>query len=115
MKKLGILCVLATSGLGLLASCEKDQFTGAEAEVGKEKINPDMPKIPSFDIPPAEGDEHSVRETNVRNRKYFAQQVNVKGVVTWIYDCMTDPDVHTPDLTDDELKKIIDEPPHRSH
>jgi hypothetical protein len=74
-----------------------------------------MPKIPDFTLPAADGDTHSVKEMKVRNRKYFGQEVKVKGVVTWIYDCMTDPDVHTPDLTDDEVKKIIDETPERCH
>ena len=93
-----------------LASCEKDQFKGAEAEVGKEKINPDMPPIPKFDLPPPNADgSHTAKELRVKGRKYFEQEVTVKGYVTWIYDCATA--VRGPDETDDQVKKRIDEDP----
>jgi hypothetical protein len=105
--------VLASLALLFAGACKNDQFKGAEAEVGKEKINPDMPKIPDFKLDEPEGDVHFVKELRVKNRKYFDQEVKVKGVVTWIYDCATD--LQTPDMTPDQVKKLIDEDPMRCH
>jgi hypothetical protein len=94
------------------AACEKDQFKGAEAEVGKEKINPDLPAVPKFDLPPANSDgSHTVKELRVKGRKFFDQEVTVKGYVTWIYDCATA--IKSPDMTDEQVKKIIEEDPTR--
>jgi hypothetical protein len=102
----------AALALVTFAGCEKDQFKGAEAEVGKEKINPDMPAVPKFDLPPPNSDgSHTVKELRVKGRKYFAQEVTVKGYVTWIYDCATA--IRTADMTDETVKKIIEEDPTR--
>jgi hypothetical protein len=100
------------AAFGTLAACEKDQFKGAEAEVGKEKINPDMPAVPKFELPPPNSDgSHTVKELRVKGRKYFDQEVTVKGYVTWIYDCATA--IRTQDMTDEQVAKIIEEDPTR--
>lgn len=105
---LALLCVvpLATTG------CKKDQFKGAEAEVGREKIKPDLPAVPSFELPPVNADgSHAVKELRVKGRKFLDQEVVVKGYVVWIYDCATA--IRTPEMTDEELKKILVEDPMR--
>jgi len=92
--------------------CEKDQFKGAEAEVGREKIKPDLPAVPGFDLPPVNADgSHAVKELRVKGRKFLDQEVVVKGYVTWIYDCATA--IRTPEMTDEDLKKILVEDPMR--
>ncbi len=94
------------------AGCEKDQFKGAEAEVGREKIKPDLPAVPSFELPGVNADgSHTVKELRVKGRKFLDQEIVVKGYVTWIYDCATA--IRTPEMTDEELKKILDEDPMR--
>jgi hypothetical protein len=102
-----LLALLALFG----TACEKDQFKGAEAEVGKEKINPDLPAIPKFDLPPPNPEGPTVRELRVKGRKYFDQEITVKGYVTWIYDCATA--IRTPEMSDEQIKKIISEEPER--
>ena len=108
----GLAIASALLALSGLSACEKDQFKGAEAEVGKEKINPDMPAVPKFDLPPPNADgSHTAKELRVKGRKYFDQEVTVKGYVTWIYDCATA--IRTGDMTDEQVKKIIEEDPTR--
>lgn len=96
----------------LAGACGEDQFKGAEAEVGREKIKPDLPAVPAFDLPPvAEGGQHSVKELRVKGRKFLDQEITVKGYVTWIYDCATA--IRTPEMSDEDVKKIIEEDPMR--
>jgi hypothetical protein len=110
MRKRALL--IAALGSLALAACEKDQFKGAEAEVGREKIKPDLPAVPAFDIPPVNPDgSHSVKEMRVKGRKLLDQEVQVKGYVTWIYDCATA--IRTPEMSDEDVKKIITEDPTR--
>ncbi len=102
----------ATLLLGALAmpGCKKDQFKGAQAEVGREKVSVTLPAVPKFDLPPVGADgSHSIKEMRVKGRKYLDSEVTVKGVVTWIYDCATA--IRTADDTDDSVKKRIEEDP----
>jgi hypothetical protein len=107
----GFATVAMALSIPALAACEKDQFKGAEAEVGKEKINPDMPAVPKFDLPPPNAEGPTVKELRVKGRKYFEQEVTVKGYVTWIYDCATA--IAQPGQSPEDVKKIIDEDPTR--
>ena len=103
--------VLALTSMSL-GGCKKDQFKGAEAEVGKEKIDPDMPATPAFDLPPPNADgSHTVKELRVQGRKYFGQEITVKGYVTWIYDCATE--LRGDGLGDADVKKVLEESPER--
>jgi hypothetical protein len=104
-------CSLLVGSLAF-AGCEKDQFRGAEAEVGRETIKPSLPDVPSFELPAVAADgSHSVKEMRVRGRKYLDQEVTVKGYVVWIYDCATA--IRTPEMSDAEVRKIITEDPMR--
>jgi hypothetical protein len=99
----------ATLFVGATA-CDKDQFKGAKAEVGREKVSVTLPAPPKFDLPPVGADgSHSVKEMRVKGRKYLDTEVTVKGVVTWIYDCATA--IRTADDTDESVKKKIEEDP----
>jgi len=112
MKRALLIAAIGCLAAGELAGCEKDQFKGAEAEVGREKIKPDLPAVPAFDIPPVNPDgSHSVKEMRVKGRKFLDQEVQVKGYITWIYDCATA--IRTPEMSDADVKKIITEDPTR--
>lgn len=107
-------CVLAfaLSALAVTSTgCENDQFKGAEAEVGREKIKPDLPAVPSFKLPSSTDGNPSVKELRVKGRKFLDKEVSVKGYVTWIYDCRTA--IRTPEMTDEDIEKILEEDPMR--
>ena len=88
------------------------EWPATSYEVGREKIKPDLPAVPAFDIPPVNPDgSHSVKEMRVKGRKLLDQEVQVKGYVTWIYDCATA--IRTPEMSDEDVKKIITEDPTR--
>ncbi len=91
------------------AGCNNDKFTGPEAEVKKSEIKVDLPPIPAFDLPPATGDNHSVKELRVKGTKLLDSTVTVKGVVTWAYDCATA--IRLPGMTDAELAKKLEDTP----
>ncbi len=50
-----------------------------------------LPVVPSFALPapPADG-THTVRELRIAGAKLQNTQLAVKGVITWVYDCVTD-------------------------
>ena len=98
--------VLGTLGA---AGCDKDKFTGPEAEVKKTDIKVDLPPVPAFDLPAASGDNHSVKELRVKGKKLLDSTVTVKGVVTWAYDCSTA--VRSPGMSDKDLAKKIEDDP----
>ncbi|MCA9673978.1 MAG: hypothetical protein H6709_18755 [Kofleriaceae bacterium] len=105
-----LAAILLAAGVLLAGGCEKDQFKGAQAEVGRDKITPQLPPVPKFDLPPVGADgSHSVKEMRVKGRRFLDSEVTVKGVVTWIYDCATA--VRTAEDTDDSVKKRITEDP----
>jgi hypothetical protein len=84
----GSVASIAAIALGGLTACEKDQFKGAEAEVGKEKIDPDMPAVPEFKIPDRYPDgSFTVKELRVKGKEFLDQEITVTGYITWIYDC----------------------------
>lgn len=110
--RLALLCSVLWVVPLAATGCKKDQFKGAEAEVGREKIKPDLPAVPSFEIPPVNPDgSHAVKELRVKGRKFLDQEVTVKGYVTWIYDCATA--IRTPEMSDEDVKKILEEDPMR--
>ena len=95
--------------LVLFAGCEKDKFTGPEAEVKKTDIKIDLPPVPAFDLPAATGDNHSVKELRVKGKKLLDGVVTVKGVVTWAYDCATA--VRLPGMQEKDVQKKIEDDP----
>jgi hypothetical protein len=114
--RLGLRTILGVSSLALLAllnaACEKDQLTGPAAEVTKSTTKPNLPAVPSFELPPANPDgSHSAKELRVKGSKWLETDITVKGVVTWAYDCATA--IRTPGQSDADVQKMIDEDPTR--
>ncbi len=69
------------------AGCDKAEFTGAKAEVKKTDVKLDLPAVPQFDVPTSSGSVHSVKEMRLTGNKLLDTKLQVKGYITWIYDC----------------------------
>ena len=95
----------------LAFGCSKS-FSGPEegTEVRKADVKVDLPQVPAFDLPPAPGDgSHSVKELRVKGKKLLDTEITVKGVVTWVYDCMTE--IRKPGEADKDVQKEIEDDP----
>ena len=111
-----VTAILALAFALALGACEKDQFKGAEAEVGRDKVKPDLPPVPTFALPDLNADgSMPVKILRVNGRKYFEKEVTVKGTVTWIYDCFATlrNNEEYRDRTDEQIRKYIGEEPDR--
>jgi hypothetical protein len=94
----------------LAAGCDQGGLKGAEAEVKKTNIQLDLPPVPEFEAPSAHPDgTHAVSELLLKGRKLFGNKLEVKGYVTWIYDCLSHK--RKPGQTDKQAKKMIEEDP----
>lgn len=104
------LRTVAISLLFPLAACGDSKLKGPEAEVRKSEVKLDIPKVPSFELPPPNTDgSHSVKEMRVKGKKLLESEVTVKGYVTWAYDCPTA--IRKPDEEPEDVRKRIDEDP----
>jgi hypothetical protein len=84
-----VAAILTTLSLGAVG-CKDDQLKGAQAEVQKSQIKVTVPTVPAFEVPPVNPDgSHTVKELRVLGRKYLKQEIMVKGIVVWAYDCVT--------------------------
>jgi hypothetical protein len=103
------IAIPLTAGLG---GCEKDQLQGAKAEVVKTDKKLDLPAPPAFDMPQPNPDgTHPAREMRLKGRKLLNTEVQVKGYITWIYDCAAE--LRKPEMTDADVQKLIEDDPTR--
>ena len=103
-----------TSGLLLsgLFACSSEELEGAKAEVMETNIKLDLPAVPEFVIPQANGDgSHPVAEMRLNGKSFLDQEVRIKGTVLWIYDCGTV--IRTPEMSDKDLKEVLANHPER--
>jgi len=99
----GLVPALALLGAG---ACDSDKLKGPAAEVKKSDIKPNLPAVPGFELPPPNPDgSKSVKEMRVKGKKLLDNDITVKGVVTWVYDCKTA--LRQPGMTDDDVEKIM--------
>jgi hypothetical protein len=106
--------VFALSCLGLsgLSACGSEGLEGAKAEVAETSIKLDLPAVPAFDIPTANPDgSHPVTEMRLNGKAFLDSEVRISGTVLWIYDCGTS--IQTPEMTEKELKTILETQPER--
>jgi hypothetical protein len=103
--------LFALSCVGLSA-CGSEGLEGAKAEVAQTSIKLDLPAVPAFEIPKANPDgSHPVTEMRLNGKTYLDSEVRIQGTVLWVYDCGTA--IRTPEMTDKELKNILDTQPER--
>ncbi|WP_428264743.1 hypothetical protein [Haliangium sp.] len=97
---------LSAAGCGdpLEASRPKPEIVPSPA------VQLELPEVPAFEIPGLHPDgTHSVREMRLNSARLLESKVQVKGFVTWIYDCVSElqgPD----DRPEDVRKKIAEDP-----
>ena len=100
------LSIVAASG------CRKADLQGAKAEVQETSIKLDLPAVPEFAMPQPNPDgTQPVSVMRLKGNKFLDTEVKVKGYVVWIYDCATA--IRTPEMTDKELAKILENEPER--
>ncbi len=98
------------------SGCDKADFKGAEAEVKKIEANLDLPPVPAFDVPAPQGSTHGPRELRLMGQKLLGTEVEVKGFVTYKYNCLTDGGlkgpVGGPDADEKKRLQLIKDEPH---
>jgi hypothetical protein len=102
---------LALIGCSALATgCGEDPLKGPKPEIAATTVKLDLPEVPAFDIPGAHPDgTHSVREMRLKSAKLLNTDVQIKGFVTWIYDCVAEE--QGPDDTAETVRKRIEADP----
>ncbi|HWN68705.1 MAG TPA: hypothetical protein VNM90_13805, partial [Haliangium sp.] len=94
----------------LAAGCTEDPLKGPKREVVQATVKLDLPEVPAFSIPAPHPDgTHSVREMRLKSSKLQKTEVQIKGFVTWIYDCVAE--LQGPGDTVEQVRKRIDEDP----
>lgn len=110
--QLGVFASTAGLLLSGLSACDSGELEGAKAEVMETSVELDLPAVPEFNMPSANADgTHPVTEMRLKGNKFLDTEVKVKGHVAWIYDCATA--VRTPEMTEKELAKLLEEEPER--
>jgi hypothetical protein len=90
--------------------CAEDPLKGPKPEIAQTTIKLDLPEAPAFDIPGAHPDgTHSVREMRLKSSKLLNTEVQIKGFVTWIYDCVAE--LQGPDDSAAEIRKKVEADP----
>lgn len=103
-------CLAAAAATSFGAGCEDAEFQGAEAEVKRTDIKLDLPPVPDFDLPEANPDgTENVPLMRLQGRNMLDNEVELKGYVTWIYDCGEALRSKDPELSDKEVATIVDE------
>jgi hypothetical protein len=102
---------LAFLGCGALAfGCGEDPLKGPKPEIAQATVTLALPEAPAFDIPgPHPDGTHSVREMRLKSSKLLNTEVQIKGFVTWIYDCVAE--MQGPDDSAAETRKKVEADP----
>ena len=109
---MGSALLIGIGAAGFIGACGEPELEGAKAEVKPHNIKLDLPPVPDFKMPTPNSDgTHPVDEMRLRGKRYLGQSVQVKGFVISIYDCATA--IRTPEMSEKEVKALIDEDPTR--
>lgn len=102
---------LALLGCGVLAAgCGGDSLPAPAPQVVQASVTLDLPEVPAFNIPSPHPDgTHSVREMRLKSSKLLKTEVQIKGFVTWVYDCVAE--MQGPGETAEQVRKKIDADP----
>ncbi|MCP4446709.1 MAG: hypothetical protein GY811_15385 [Myxococcales bacterium] len=109
-----LLSGVLVAGLSLtaFAACSSDDLSGAKAEVMETSIKLDLPPVPDFVVPKPNPDgSHSIAELRLNGKSFLDTEISAKGTILWIYDCATA--IRSPEMTDKDLKKILETEPER--
>jgi hypothetical protein len=102
---------LALIGCGALAAgCGGDPLKAPPPEVVQASVTLDLPEVPAFNVPSPHPDgTHSVREMRLKSSKLLKTEVQIKGFVTWVWDCVAE--LQGPGETAEQVRKKIEEDP----
>jgi len=84
---------------------------GPALEISGNPAAVDLPAVPSFAIPVAEGGIHTPRELLVSGERLRGSQVQVGGYITWIYDCAAA--FVQPGMAHEQVERLIESDPTR--
>ena len=94
----------------LAAGCGEDPLKPPPRDVVQASVTLDLPEVPAFSVPSPHPDgTHSVREMRLKSNKLLNTEVQIKGFVTWIYDCVAER--QGPGDTAAQVRKRIEEDP----
>lgn len=103
-------CLTGCSEVAAQGQLEADDLAGPTAEVvAAAKLV--LPPLPSFELPPSDQGFVSVRELKVRGRRHLDRPVQLRGYVTWIYDCASALAAKNPKAKKASIQKAIDADP----
>lgn len=107
-----LLSLSSTAGAGS-ADHEPDDLAGPPPEIfaAAATTRLELPALPSFELPASEPGFVGPRELRLRGRRYLGTQVQVKGYVTWIYDCVAALSAKTPRAKRAVIQRSIDDDP----
>jgi tetratricopeptide (TPR) repeat protein len=88
-----------------------DDLPGPQPEVARETAKLDLPAIPAFALPGSEPGFHGPRELHVQGRHLLGTEIQVKGYITWIYDCAAQLASLNPDKTPQKIATAIQRDP----
>jgi predicted Zn-dependent protease len=88
-----------------------DDLPGPPAEVRKNLPHLALPTVPAFDLPATEPGFHGPRALRVHGRAALGHAIQVKGYVTWIYDCAAELAAANPRATRAQILESIDGEP----
>jgi tetratricopeptide (TPR) repeat protein len=108
-----LLSLSSTASAGSSAGREVDDLAGPPAEVfaAAAATTLDLPALPSFELPSSEPGFVGPRELRLRGRRHLGTQVQVRGYVTWIYDCVAELAARTPEAKRAALQRSIEDDP----
>ena len=95
----------------LLDPLELDDLPPPAAEIVARSSAVEMPAIPEFRLPAAPPGLHGPRELQVRGQALLGNELEVKGYVTWIYDCAAALAAANPTATPGDLRHAIEAHP----
>ena len=90
---------------------EPDDLPGPQAEVASETAKLDLPAIPPFALPGVDPGFHAPRELRVQGRHLLGTEIEVKGYITWIYDCAAQLASLNPGATPKQVRSAIQRDP----
>jgi len=90
---------------------EPDDLPGPQPEVAKNPAKLEVPPVPAFELPASEPGFHSPRELRVHGKPVLGTEIQVKGYITWIYDCASALAASNPKATRAQILRSIDKDP----
>ncbi len=88
-----------------------DDLPGPPLEVVADPAKLALPPVPAFELPASEPGVHGPRELRVRGRALSGTELQVRGYVTWIYDCAAELARSNPNATSAEIAESIEREP----